>query len=232
MFDTIEKVKESIIGEFKGNPKTRFGGAHHKIIENGLPGENFLLKLSNENDPKGLTGAAWIEIQEKKDDPASVYRTYFTQEQYKHALKYRIDHPVAGHEIAAKKIYRTKFGNIQVSGIIDVIEGCVARDAKNTFRVRDDHEYTSSCQSKFYMSMLEIDRFIYDIFLIENFEVFPSKKPNPDIIVNAPYEIPCLRYKNMEHDLIGYLNDVLEYINDHKLWDYLKEAKEEEILPF
>ena len=130
-FDTEESLIESLKGLFKGNDKTKFGSACHKIVE----GEYI-----------GHEGEVAVVI----DNEVFV----FHKEQYTPYLDYRIAHPLMIHEMPVQKVYETAFGPIQVTGRIDGIEGCVVRDLKNRFRALSDSDYTESCQWKFYLEML------------------------------------------------------------------------------
>lgn len=211
-FDTEESLIESLKGVFIGNDKTRFGSAFHKIIEDGFE-KNFKQLQS------GLLG----QLVDNIFIPNTIIAP---------AYKYCDLHPNRVHEIAVQKTFDTAFGPIQVTSRIDVIKGACARDIKTKFRSVDFTEYAESCQWKFYLNILELDVFYYDLFEIKGFDKFEGDGiqilDNIEIIAHEPFQ--CLRYEDMDNDIHSLLNEFLEYLHNRNLVHLLKPALQEELL--
>lgn len=210
-FDTEQSLIDSLSGEFNGNDKTKTGSAYHKILEGEYEVMNNLVSVKAD----GLHFA-------------------FTMEQAIHGMNYHAEHDKMVHEMSIQKIYDTRFGPIQVGGRIDGIEGVIIRDAKTKYKAVTATEYMDSCQWKFYLDILEVDQFYFDVFEFKGFDSLPDQSP---IILNGvdviPYEpIPCLRYAAMQTDVAKLLNDFLEYIDNRNFWHYLKPATTELPLTF
>lgn len=208
-YDTEESLIESLKGIFKGNDKTKFGSAYHKIIEGEYRTQ----------------GQDLVVIEED----IFLFKKY----QYLPALKFREAHPHMTHEIAARKEYNTRFGLIQLSGRYDGIEGLIVDDIKTKFKSVSVQEYVDSCQWKFYLSMLGLNVFRYDIFEIQGFEGF-AKSPHvidPSIKIIAHEPIECIRYDGMEDEIKILLNLFFEYIDNRGFWNFLKPAILEEDQP-
>jgi hypothetical protein len=203
VFDTEEALLESIKGIFKGTPKTRFGGAYHKIIEGEF------------TKYRGVITADGF---------------LFTQEQAAPAIRYRNEHPHIVNEMNVRQIYRTNYFPIQVTGRVDAAEGLFVRDAKTKFRAPDMHEYMDSCQWKFYLDILKADVFYYDLFEVKRFneEEYAENKLMPEVSIHAHEPFQCIRYNGMENELHDILNSFLEYVANRKLFQYLKPALQEE----
>lgn len=203
-YDTEESLIESLKGLFKGNDKTDFGGAYHKIIEGEF---------------EDYSGNIFVRYDKTKD-------FVFNASQAAPALLYRRNHPVMVHEVDVRKIYETAYGPIQVTGRTDGIEGATVRDLKTRFKPMNDLEYANSSQWKFYLDMLGLDMFFYDVFEIKGFDALPVKKPfiMPDVQVIAHEALRCERYAGMELDVITLLNDFLQYIDNRQFSNLLKPA--------
>lgn len=203
-FDTEESLIESLKGLFKGNDKTDFGGAYHKVVE---------------GEYQDYSGNIFVVDSNKKE-------YVFNPSQAAPALIFRRNHPSMVHEMDVRKIYNTAYGSIQVTGRIDGIEGAIVRDIKTRFRQMDDGEYRDSFQWRFYLEILDTDIFFYDVFEIKGFERLPDKKPYimPDVQVIAHEALRCERYAGMELDVITLLNDFLQYIDNRQFSNLLKPA--------
>lgn len=201
-FDTEESLLESIRGIFKGNDKTKVGGAFHKLIE---------------GDYKKVKGRV------EADDVS------FTTLQAKVAFEYKKRHPLMVHEISIRKTYNTNFFPIQVSGRVDGSEGLNVRDAKTKYRAVDLQEYIDSSQWKFYLDMLEADIFYYDLFEVQGFGFV--QKPgsslfmlNKDMDIIAHEPLQCIRYDLMVPDIMKILNDFMDYLHNRNIVHLLKPA--------
>jgi hypothetical protein len=209
-YDTEESLLQSIKGEFRGNPKTKFGGAYHKIIE---------------GDFKDISGQLLVE--EKSE------YFIFTEKQARPALDYRREHPLMVHEMNVSKVYDTAFFPIQVNGRVDGIEGSHVRDAKTRFKSNDVRDYMDSSQWKFYLDMLGVDIFWYDVFEVKGFDGLPPKPPYKVDAYIIPHEpIKCIRYDLMVPEIESLLNGFLDYVHVRNLLPFLKPAIIKEELNF
>jgi hypothetical protein len=207
-FDTEEALIESIKGIFKGNDKTRFGGAYHELIE----------------------GKSSCPLPDQYQCGSYI----FSKTQAMPAMIYRLDHPLMVHEMNVSAIFKTKYFYIQVSGRVDGIEGAHVRDAKTKFRDIDTREYMDSFQWRYYMHMTGLGHFFYDVFQVDGFDQVLKQNPLIDpavmfqypIRVQDPVEIHCERYDGMVHELTSLLNDFLDYIHSRNLLQFLKPAIE------
>lgn len=209
-FDSEASLIESLEGKFTGNPKTMFGTAYHSLIEKDF-------KYS------------------KAKKRFIVGDFHFTEEQAKPGIMYKRAHESMVHEMVVSKIYETKYFPIQVSGRIDGIEGLYIRDIKNKFREPKVQEYMQSIQWSCYLDMLDLNTFYFDLFEIKNYpEFLPDKAPYffPDVEVIAHEPIECLRYKDMDKDILELLNFFLEYIHNRNFIHLLKPAINHENIIF
>jgi hypothetical protein len=209
-YDTEASLIESLKGLFKGNDKTKFGGAYHKLIEG---------EYHKHND----------EIKVKCFEKNILDEFVFTSPQAVPALAYRLNHPALTHEMNVSKIYDTIHGSIQVTGRVDGIEGMLTRDVKTRFKSLDVQEYIDSSQWKFYLDMLDSNIFFYDVFEVQGFKELPAKQPYRmnDVRIIAHDPIRCNRYETMMSEINTLLNDFIEYINNRKFFDLLKPALQE-----
>jgi hypothetical protein len=210
-FDTEESLIESLKGIFKGNDKTRVGSAYHKIFEGDYLVHDNIVTVTSENQ---------------------LYA--FTMEQAIHAIKYYTSFPQMVHEMDISMIYETTFGPIQVSGRVDGLNGNTVRDGKTKYKAVLATEYMNSCQWKFYLEMLNLNLFYFDVFEFIGFETLNEGTPKmiPGVTVVPHEPIECLRYANMEQDNSDLLHDFLHYIENRGFWHLLKPAKEEAELNF
>ncbi|HRS66744.1 MAG TPA: hypothetical protein P5519_12755 [Spirochaetia bacterium] len=202
--DTEESLIESLKGLFKGNDKTDFGGAYHKIIEGEF--ENY-------------AGNIFVTYDKTK-------QFVFNYAQAAPALSYRRNHPLMVHEVDVRKIFETTYGSIQVTGRLDGLEGATVRDLKTRFKQMNDADYADSFQWKFYLEMLGLDTFFYDVFEIKGFDALPEKRPfiMPEVSIIAHEPIKCERYKTMSEDVQSILNHFMDYIDNRQLSNLLKPA--------
>lgn len=207
-FDTEEALIESLKGLFKGNDKTKFGGAYHKIIEG-----NYFWSF----------------------DKVHADEFVFTADQAQPAIEYRAAHRSMVHEMDIKKTYQTSFFPIQVCGRVDGIEGAHIRDGKTKFRSVKFQEYIDSCQWKFYLDSLGVNTFWYDLFEVQGFKELPAKPPfimEEGVKVISHEPLKCERYPGMEEEISSLLNSFLEYIHNRGFISLLKPALPETELSF
>lgn len=209
-FDTEEALIETLTGEFKGNDKTKIGGAFHKIIE------------------ERRTDITWIN-----DEPGYlVDEIFFTIPQGDPALIYRDSHPLMVHEISISKPYTTSLGKIVISGRIDSIEGAEVWDAKTKFRSPDLQEYYDSYQWRFYLDIMGLDVFWYQLFEVKGFKALtdapPYVLPNVRIIPHDPFK--CTRYIHLQADCLNLLQEFMNYIDSKNFYHLLKPAINEPVI--
>lgn len=205
-WDTEEALIETLKGLFTGNDKTKTGSAYHKIIE----GDFSLVKES------GIVYADGFA---------------FSMEQALPALNFRAEHMGMVHEIPVSKIYEVGDINIQVSGRLDGVEGIEIRDTKTKYKTINFQEYMESCQWKFYLDMLQLDTFHYDVFEVKGFDSLPGTTPIflPGVQFMPCESITCYSYSSMEADCHRLLNDFMQYIDNRNFYHLLKKANETSI---
>lgn len=195
-YDTEQSVIDSLDGTFTGNDKTNIGSAFHWIIENHHEKEFAPYLLEN-------------------------FGVRFSDEQIRTALKHAENLETFTPEIRMSKVYNSKFGEISITGQTDVLQGKIIRDTKVTFRNRSISEYAESYQWRVYLSIFELDRFMYDLFEVEKYKDEYQRDVTRCII--TPYEpYECIRYELMEVDVITLLNEFLEWIDYRGLWNVLQ----------
>lgn len=202
-YDTEESLIESIKGTFKGNDKTKFGEAYHKILEGDYQHAAARVFAGDFN---------------------------FAYNTARPGIEYRKAHPLIVPEVPMRKTYLTYYFPVQVSGKVDAIEGRLIRDSKLRFSNYHVTDYLDSCQWKFYCDMFELDSFIYDIFQVRGFDALPPDPPySIDVQIDDPVDIRCERYDNMIPDIMSILNEFLHYVHERNLFGFLKPAIEEQV---
>jgi len=202
-YDTEESLLQSITGVFTGNDKTRTGSCCHKIIEQ----EAYV------TDGGLIARADGVQI-------------FFTDEQAAPFVEFKRQHPLMIHEVPASKVYLTGIGPVLVSARIDGVEGQQIQDTKTKFRDFNLREYADSYQWRYYLDMLGIDLFHYDIFEVRGFEALSGPQPYqlPGVEFLDPVRLECARYQYMADDCRLMLQEFLTYIELRNLWKHLKAA--------
>jgi hypothetical protein len=194
-FDTEQSVIDTLSGVFVGNNKTFIGSAFHSIIEHGKDINMLMADLK-----------AHVRFSEKQIEMA-----------INHSLSLQPFIP----EIRQNKDFKTNFGIITLSGAIDVLQGNQIRDTKTKFSSPEYLEYFDSYQWRIYLSIFGLDRFYYDIFEFIGYkDEMLLDVSGCGIKQHDPYE--CLRYDNLETDIIQLLNEFIEWVNFRKLQNLLK----------
>jgi len=184
-FDTEQSVIDTLTGTFIGNNKTIIGSAFHSIIEHSE------------------------DIRMLKSDMSG--HVEFNEEQIKIAVLHSLKLQPFIPEIRQNKDYETNYGIVTMSGAIDVLQGNQIRDTKVKFSSPLYLDYYDSFQWRIYLSIFGLDRFYYDIFeLIGYKDEMMVDVSKCEIKQHEPYE--CLRYKNLETDIIELLNEFLEWV--------------------
>lgn len=202
-FDTEESLFKSIKGEFVGTDKTLFGNTYHSIIE-----------FPNKNKIKGGYQVGDVRVSDKLAI---------------NAIEYANEHPSMVKEVPVTKLYEGLQYQFKVSGRTDGIEGVHVRDAKTKFSEPSYMEYYKSCQWKFYLDMLELDVFYYDLFVIKNFSEFINsaeglKRIPTNVEVETMEPMKCDRYEALPFDCNLLVNQFEDYLINKNLIKYLKIA--------
>jgi len=185
-WDTEKALLDAIAGKFVPNDKVKFGSAFHKIIETF-------------NRP-AHEGEMYVED------------FILSPEQYGPALKYRNEHPLMIHEVPTSKIWDTRHFSILVTGRADGVEGIEIRDVKTKFSTPFWSEFYASFQWRFYLSMLGLDTFWYDVFEVKNFPPVIIGGKAEGAWVMEPESFQCLRYEALEDEVSSLCNDFAEFI--------------------
>ncbi len=202
-FDTEDALIRSIKGEFTGSDKTLFGNTYHSIIE-----------FPNKNKIKGGYQIGDVRISDKLAF---------------NAIEYANEHPLMVKEVPVTKIYNGTVNKFKVSGRTDGIEGIHVRDAKTKFSEPTYTEYLNSCQWKFYLDMLELDVFWYDLFVIKNFSEFiigadGLRRIPTNVEIETLEPMKCDRYDALPLDCNSLIIDFEDYLIKQNLLKYLKTA--------
>jgi len=199
-YDTESQLIESLTGKFEGNDKTDIGSAIHAIVEHGGVGAiNKFYDLSE-------------------------YGVKLSTEQILIIINHANNLGVFTPEIRLAKEFETRFGNVQIVGKTDQLQGVVLRDTKVTFKPRDYAYYYDSMQWKIYLSIFGLDRFAYDVFEVQGYDESMGKDISKCTIKQyEPFEM--LRYENMETEISNLINSFCEWVDYRCLWTKLPEAK-------
>lgn len=196
-FDTEQSVIDTLSGEFKGNEYTWIGTAFHKIVEEGE-------KAWNNGIVETCGGNVMMDESQKNI-----------------AIAYRNSMPEAFHEIRLNKTYRTRHGDVIISGCADIIHGNVIHDIKTKYSAPVQQEYLDSCQWRYYLDIFEAERFVFDLFQFKKYDKSMGLNvAGLDMVVFEP--IPCSRYNLMEEDNKYLLDEFMGWVNIHGLQKYLE----------
>jgi hypothetical protein len=210
-YDTEESFLNSLTGGFKGNDKTVTGTAFHRIIEEGE-------KAYTVETHRGQTETAPDTVRASVNIEGKT--VVFNRQQLDTALAYKRQLRGALHEIPAKKVFPTRYGDITVYGTTDVLHGTYLRDIKTRFSACKQQDYIDSYQWRIYLSLFDAVGFMYDIF------EFRSYKPEMGTDVTgcpvvAHEPVMCLPYASMESDLTTLFNEFIEYVRFRGLEEYI-----------
>jgi hypothetical protein len=196
-----QQVVDSISGLFLGNDKTNIGSAFHWIVEN------------NSADVATFDKILFDKFGAKLSD-----------EQKHLALSHAKNLGVFTPEIRLNKTFKTDFGAFTLSGQMDALQGNTIRDNKVTFSPVDMQKYADSYQWRLYLSIFELDRFLYDVFEVVDYkEEMGRDITSCKIIQHEPFE--CLRYENMETDIENLLYSFCRWVDYRDLWGKIKDVE-------
>lgn len=203
-YDTEANVVASIDGSFKGNEKTTIGSAFHYIIEHhkSIHANPFNLDVINE--------------------VRKIFGVTFSDAQCETALSHANAIYPFTPEVRHKKDFITKYGVLTVTGCSDVIQGNAIRDTKVKFRSPEYLEYYNSYQWRIYLSIFNLDAFYYDLFEVVSYK---DGLDVSGLTVKQHEPFECLRYANMETDIMVLINDFMDWINFRNLWNLIETVK-------
>ena len=209
-FDTEASLINTITGRFEGTDKTRIGHAWHSLIE--TPKKACYMKYQNE---------LWMGI----DGMAFPYKVGMK------AKAYASNHLVMVSEVPVRKIYTLPKYDIMVSGRVDGLEGIEVRDTKVEFNTYTTlKEFTESVQWRFYLDMLDLKVFHYDIWEVSGYKGL-ERFVDPfyylegiDINYNEPLTLHP--YKGMQDELRQLLIDFMSWIEHKQFFSILKTTNE------
>ena len=142
-------------GEFKQLESAKYGECFHAIIEGTAKHTFFRLDEVGGRE----YGYQWKDI-------------FIPDSQAQHAIAYRDAHALGVPEVAVTKKYWTRDFDLIVTGKVDMLIGNFIRDIKTKYSSPDIQEdYIDSMQWRFYLEMLGLDTFWYDIFQVSGYEV-------------------------------------------------------------
>lgn len=214
-YDTEEELIKALKGEFEGNDKTRFGSAFHAIVEH----PELLDDLGSPTivQVDGLKVCVPYNVAKVAHDHAR-------------------NHPQMICEVPITKVYQTEKYTVQVYGKTDGIEGVAMRDCKTKYRGVSATEYMDSYQWRYYLDMMGLDVFYYDVFEIRYFDGLKQdeygvyhpvittgrdKQLRPlGIIQHEP--ITCTSYMNMHRDCVNLIDEFMQYIETRNFFHLLK----------
>lgn len=184
-YDTEKNVIESITGVFVGNDLTNIGTAFHYVVEKG---ESDII------EPASLLFEKWgVKATEKQ------IKIFFD-----HAQNSKPFVP----EVPCFKIFETRIGKLRIVGHCDILQGNNIRDTKCKFSSPKMIEYLESYQWRLYLSIFELNKFIYDVF---EFSGHDGRDVSTfEIREHEPFE--CLRYEKMEEDIQTLINDFVDWV--------------------
>lgn len=205
-YDSEESFIESLTGEFTGNAYTQIGTAFHSIVENGI------------SVVRPYSGNIYCVV-------ADNVPVYFDKSHIDIALAYKNEAPQALHEIRLFKTYPTKYGDVEITGCADIVNGLILRDIKTKYSPVKQQEYLDSCQWRFYLELFQLNDFIFDLFQFVGYT--KEYGTNVSSLILERFEpIPCIRYATMEQDNRDLLDGFLDYIFSQNLQQYI--MKEEQ----
>lgn len=199
MYNNEANFLATLRGEFKQLPSARYGDCFHAIIE-GKAQYSF-----DYLDEKEIRGWKFGEV-------------LIPEAQAKHAIGYRQAHDLSTDEIPLSKLYRTNDFDIIVTGRVDKLEGNWIRDAKTKYSSPDMQEdYIDSLQWRFYLDMLGLDVFFFDIFQISGFK---EVKDCLTAKIKPLEPLMCKRYPTMKQDVEYALQELANYLQFKGLLGY------------
>lgn len=157
-WNTEANFLATLRGEFRQIESAKYGECFHAIIEGtAMPCNHVIAVQGHEEETIG--GYQWKDI-------------FIPDSQAQHAIAYREAHALGVPEFSVTKKYWTKDFDLIVTGKVDRLIGNWIRDTKTKYSSPDIQEdYINSMQWRFYLEMLELDTFWYDIFQVGGYEV-------------------------------------------------------------
>ncbi len=202
VFDTEERLLETLSGRFEGNEYTRIGTAFHSIVENG------------EAAYRVADGGMVIEVDG--------YAVLMDGLQVATAMAYRGELYGTIHEVPIGMEFADGLFPLWVSGRIDLLQGNDIRDIKTKYSHGVASDYIDSAQWRLYLQMTGADRFYFDVFEFDKYDKAKHGLDVRGLRLTRTDPIECLRYERMEQDNRQLVDEFREYIMHKNLIDILK----------
>ncbi len=208
VFDTEERLLETLLGRFEGNEFTYIGSAFHNIVEHG------------EAAYRVADGGYVLEVDG--------FAVLMDGLQVATALQYKREYPAAFHEVSFGMDFPDGRFPLHVSGRLDLPHGNDIRDIKTKFSapkgVNDcpAESYIDSYQWRLYLQMTGADRFYFDVFLFDGYDKEKHGLDVRGLKLTRTDPIECLRYERMENDNRQLVDEFREYITHKNLINILK----------
>ena len=129
------------------------------------------------------------------------------------AMGYRFELPDAELALPALRELRAfkAYGDLQVTGKVDCLDGKIVEDHKTTSRV-DFERYLEGCQWRFYLDIFEANVFQWHIFELKELE--------PKVYrVSAPQILRAVRYPELHQDCCRLAEEYLAFARQMNLPD-------------
>lgn len=129
------------------------------------------------------------------------------------AMGYRFELPDAELSLPALRELRAfkAYGDLQVTGKVDCLDGKIVEDHKTTSRV-DMERYLEGCQWRFYLDIFEANVFQWHIFELKELE--------PKVYrVSAPQILRAVRYPELYQDCARLAEEYLAFAREQNLPD-------------
>lgn len=199
-FDTYEALVETLAGAFVPNHKTSYGNAFHAILESPA---RFV-----QNDGSYLvTPADGVDgvIEEHLFKPKDAQII----DQHRAAIT------PCSFEVSSKAVYQVAGRRVTVSLRADVLKGLTIRDTKTVFRKPEPQDYVDSLQWRVYLDALDCNRFVYDLF-----QVNETKSRGTELY--EPVQIECVPYPGMRDDVLHWIAAFVKFCQDKGLVHYIE----------
>lgn len=206
VWDTEERLLETLSGKFTGNEYTAIGTYFHSIVEDGdEPYRTPDGGVFPVGDP--ITGGPFVLMDNDQLAVACDYKASLTG---------------AIHEVPIGMDFLDGRFPIHVTGRIDLLVGNDIRDIKTEYSESDASDYIDSAQWRFYLHMTDADRFYFDVFEFANYDKEKHGIDVRGLKLTRTYPIECLRYADMERDNMMLLDEFRDYIHQKNLYNILK----------
>lgn len=157
------------------------------------------------------------------EKPQQVYKykeVMIPDAQAQHAIDYGARHAGGISELAVSKRYSTRWCDLIVTGRLDKLIGNWIRDCKTKYSSPDMQEdYIDSAQWKFYLDMMDLDVFWYDVFQVSGFNALSDMLTAKIKPLEPMY---CVRYPELPEDIQSVMEEFVEYVQFKNLQQWIE----------